>query len=158
MAQISDDNDIMGLVDQLKKHQLVDIYVEFQGVKRDKNIPQALLSNSRIDVGIDVSMVDEFDSGNDWVSMIQVRMLDVPINYQSDANEEREEARIKVSKYVQLKKKILTREGERDEGHNKDKGEGAPIENIECLAGNQRPLPKVKDEKVVGFESDYFEL
>ena len=112
--QISDDEGILWLVDQLQKHQTVDVYVEISGVKHDKIIPNTLLSDNEIDVGVDVRKPDiEIDvevdvgeangdnNGNESGEDDEERLLDVPINYNSDVNEEREEARVKVSKYVE---------------------------------------------------------
>ena len=108
-------------------------------------------------------MADEIEcdidsGGNDSGEDDEERIPDVPMNYQSIADEEKEEVRVKVSKYVQLKKKIQPSEDKRDEGHNEDKGEGEPVDNVECLAENQRPPSEVKGEKVGGFESDQFDL
>ena len=113
LMQISDDEGILGLVDQLQKHHTVDVYVEISEVNHDKIIPDTLLSDNETDVGVDGRKPDieidvkldveeayEDNNGNDSDEDDEERLVDVPTNYNSNVDEEREAARVKVSKYV----------------------------------------------------------
>ena len=108
LMQINDDEGILGLVDQLQKHHIVDVYVEISDVNHDKSIPDTLLSANETDVGVDVRKpdieidveldvgeADEDNNGNNSGEDDEERLVDVPTNYNSDDDEEREEARSK---------------------------------------------------------------
>ena len=168
--QISDDEGILGLVDQLQKHRTVDVYVEISDVNHDKSIPYTLLSANETDVGVDVRKpdieidveldvgeADEDNNGNDSGEDDEERLVDVPTNYNSDVDEEREAARVKVSKYVDWKKKIQGNDVERDESHNEDKEEREPVSNVECPTKNREELIKDEGEKIGGCQSDYID-
>ena len=101
LKEIPNDEGNISLVDHLRKSQIVNVHVEFLGVKHVKNIQQTLLSDSKVMWIWMLEKVEEIVSGNDSVEDDEKRMLHIPlINDYSDADEEREQARVKVSKYV----------------------------------------------------------
>lgn len=110
---ISDDKDIISLADYLRKYRTTDVYAEISRVGHGIIIPEALLTNLKTDVGLNLRIDDkgDIDSGSDGGSGSdssvddEARLLDV-VNYSSEDDEEREEARSKVSKYIQLKKTV----------------------------------------------------
>ena len=124
--------------------------MEFLEVKHDKNIAQNLLSNSKGDLDLDVREVEEIDNGNGSVEDDEEMMLHIPlINDFSDVDEERKEARVKVSKYVQLKKTV------RNEGGNEDNGGGKPTDCVDYPAEQTVDPPEPENEHVDEYESDY---
>ena len=158
---------------------MVDIYVECSDVKEGEKLPDILLPSSirdqkcqaealpsSLDPCLD-KLVDTLMPGPNGDMELEVNedagsehdsgsgeddeetLVDVPI-VGSDADDERDQARVKVSKYVQLKKVVQEDVGEndtdiRDRGRTIDGEEGHAVPNA------------AQDGKVVGFESDYIE-
>ena len=179
---IKHDKGILDIVDQLIRYLMVDIYVECLDVKHGEKSPDTLLPYSVHDQTcqaeelpsslfpcpdklIDTSMPcpdgdmelevnkgagSEHDSGSGEDD--EEILVDVP-SVGSDAYDERDQARVKVTKYVQLKRAMQEDVGEND---NDIKDRGKDGDTVDGEAENTRPNV-AQDGKVVGFESDYIE-
>ncbi|XP_039113802.1 uncharacterized protein LOC120249378 [Dioscorea cayenensis subsp. rotundata] len=84
LKYIHNDQGIVGLVDQLRKHRAVDVYVEISNVKHDMILPKILLPGSHnveLNVGQDNQSENDSESNKDDDD----NLVDVPfINYTSE--------------------------------------------------------------------------
>lgn len=134
LQKLCDDGGILGLVNQLSRFGTTNIFVESLGGKQDKILPEKLPSNSnkvrKLDIiqqnTIELDVGQDNESGNDGNESSKGSdneddsqsendsdsnkddeevLVDVPfLSYNSDADDEAEEARDKVKKYGHLKK------------------------------------------------------
>ncbi|KAJ0977999.1 hypothetical protein J5N97_013473 [Dioscorea zingiberensis] len=138
----------LSMVEHLMRHRVLDVYVQCLDVRHDMTLPETLLSDSE-DVQLegiqasrniveldDNTSDDSSDSGKDDEEML----ADIPfIDHNSDTDDEREEARDKMRRFVQLRRAISQ---DADEGNDTDVN--VPGENDvntpehSCLLGTSR--------------------
>lgn len=119
-----------------------------------KNMPDALLSEGENDVKLELGKDNErdchaIDSGDDD----EDRMVDAQIiNYSSDVDEEREHARDKLSKHIQLRKAI---EENANDSDKEDENAGRGTDSRNYQEGNVDTANLNETGKVSGYEIDY---
>ncbi|XP_039132316.1 uncharacterized protein LOC120269096 [Dioscorea cayenensis subsp. rotundata] len=162
LHNISDDVGIVGLSEMLAKHGTTDVYVETSYANIGNSLPEALLGNSskgcnrigeietvNLDADHDILSDNDSESGKDN----DETLVDVPfIEYNSDADEEIQEARDKVKRYVEFKKTIQKEIGE-------NSGDCGDENQVAGKNGDDQDNVKKGADigKVHGYESDYLE-
>lgn len=133
----------------------------------EKCLPEALLADSNWDgdravdkdvdeaqaINLDIDQDNFSDNTSESSKDNEETLVDVPfIEYNSDADEEIQEARNKVRKFVQLKKTLHEKEceknsdnGDRDQGAERDRETGNNVKQV------------VDTGKVIGYESEYLD-
>ncbi|KAJ0972130.1 hypothetical protein J5N97_020089 [Dioscorea zingiberensis] len=122
--KISVDSDIIDFCEQLRTHRTVEVYVDSSDVTHFQKLPEVLLGDNDIDSNTSCE-----GSTDDEELLVEAPFM----THNSDADEETEEAREKLRRYVQLKKTI---DGRDNEGHKED---GAAEEHI---GGEESPSAK----------------
>lgn len=159
LKSITNDEGIVSLCDKLRRHGTVDIFVESLDISHEDTLPDVLLPNSQgvveLEMGEDdddrsSSALGEDDEGQDD----EERLVSVPfINYSSDEDEERNQARDKVAKYIQLKKTIQKDVCER----NNEDGDACRLGNVSESSARNNMASTIESGKVIGYESDYID-
>ncbi|KAJ0980431.1 hypothetical protein J5N97_008686 [Dioscorea zingiberensis] len=122
-------------------------YSGYNCADHDTSLLEILKSATDSTVDLDVRKDNGSDSGSESGEDFEKRLVDVTfINYSSDYDEEREQARDNVNKYVQLKRSI---QDNVDESDNEDGDEERPVD---CLARTSEAPPVTEDGKVPGYE------
>ncbi|KAJ0970278.1 hypothetical protein J5N97_023155 [Dioscorea zingiberensis] len=113
-----------------------------KGADHDSSLPEILKSATNSAVDLDVRKDNGSDIGSESGEDFEERLVDVTfINYSSDYDKEREQARDNVNKYVQLKRSI---QDNVDESDNED-GDGE--RPVDCLARTSEVPPVTEDGK-----------
>ena len=121
---------IVGLADQLRKHKTIDIYVQISDVAQDMILPETSLSDTN-NVELDVRQGNQSDNGSDSCKDDEENLIDVIfIDYNSDANNKKETEKDNVKKYVELKRTFLENA---NEGDNGDGNIGSPMTLMQIL-------------------------
>lgn len=152
---ICDDQSLVGLAKHLSKQRIVDIYVETTKLRHCKELPGVVLCNIGGDVEKHGQKVNDIDS--DSSTDHDERLASVPfIDYNSDKDEEIEEARDKVLRYAKMKKKCME---DNDVHDTSEEGDGRQHNNAEegpNLDTYNLVDPLIGCGKVMGYDSDYF--
>ncbi|KAJ0981876.1 hypothetical protein J5N97_010131 [Dioscorea zingiberensis] len=146
LKAISDDHDIMGLTDQLMRQSTVNIFIENSETMYGKNLPGSLISDAKNDIANNIVekivLVDtDSSSSTDYSMDNEERLVDIPfIDFNSEADDEREEARGKIRKYVEILRKNLE-DTDRDEY-----GDGGQPNNTGGQPNVDNVMPEIVDD------------
>lgn len=110
---ISDDQGIVGLVKELRKHKIINVYGEISEVRHHMPLSEILLS-SNDNMELDVRQGNQSDG--DFSKDDEERFIDAPfIEYNSNVDDEKEEVRSKLKKYVEMKRTFQEKANEGDD-------------------------------------------